>query len=262
MSDEALDTGTASATDAAPDPVQQVKDDALASMAKDENPADYIAERAARDKEAAGEQVNGEDRAARIREALAKAREETQQARQQNGLDQPDLDQQYQSAEEQWAEAQQQEATFEDERELARQEGKFQAVAEQLKQTNPQTWQEITDNLGAFDQMVTPEQGDAFKRALTAGDPREGMAIVHRLSQASYNPDGSVAMTPYDKIAHIASLPPQEITRIVNQARDWMQIEHQIANRYAAAYAAQGKRHTSAPPLFNLPGAEHHRREA
>ena len=101
--------------------------------------------------------------------------------------------------------------------------------------------------------MVTPEQGEAFKRALIAGSPQEGMAIVHRLSQASYNPDGSVAMSPYDKIAHIASLPPQEITRIVNQARDWMQIEHQITKKYQAAYAAQGKRHTSAPPPFRAP---------
>ena len=101
--------------------------------------------------------------------------------------------------------------------------------------------------------MATPEQGDALKRALTAGDPREGMAIVHRLSQTAYNPDGSVAMTPYDKIAHIASLPPQEITRIVSQARDWMQIEHQVAQKYAAAYRAQGKRHTSAPPPFRAP---------
>jgi hypothetical protein len=54
-------------------------------------------------------------------------------------------------------------------------------------------------------------------------------------------------MSAQDKIAHIASLPPQEIARIVNQARDWLTIEHQIAKRYAAAYATQGKRHTAAP---------------
>jgi hypothetical protein len=74
MADD-LDTG--GATDAASDPVQQVKDSALTQMARDENPANYIAEREARDKEAKGEEVNGEDRAARIRDALAKARQET-----------------------------------------------------------------------------------------------------------------------------------------------------------------------------------------
>ena len=49
MADD-LDTG--GATDAASDPVQQVKDSALTQMARDENPANYIAEREARDKEA------------------------------------------------------------------------------------------------------------------------------------------------------------------------------------------------------------------
>ena len=60
-------------------------------------------------------------------------------------------------------------------------------------------------------------------------------------------------MSAQDKLAHIASLPPQEITRIVNQARDWLQIEHNISQKYAAAWAAQGKRHTSAPPPFTRP---------
>jgi hypothetical protein len=60
-------------------------------------------------------------------------------------------------------------------------------------------------------------------------------------------------MSAQDKIAHIVSLPPQEITRIVNQARDWLQIEHNVSQRYAAAYAAQGRRHTKAPEPFTRP---------
>jgi hypothetical protein len=246
------DFGTGATAPEAPDPVQQVKDDALASMAKDENPANYIAEREARDKEAKGEEVAGDDRAARIREALAKARQDTAEAR--NGFErQPDLDAEFQNAEQQWQQAEQQEATFETERELARQEGKFQAVAEGLRQSDPQTWQKITDNLAVFDEVATPEQGDALKRALTAGDPREGLAIVHRLAQDTYNSDGTIAMTAADKVLHIASLPPQEIARIVSQARDWLQIEHNISQRYAAAYAAQGRRHTRAPEPFRAP---------
>ena len=131
MADEALDTGD---TGTQPDPVQQAKDNALGQMARSEDASAYIAERQDRQREDAGEQVNGEDRASRIREALSKARQETAEARQQNGLDQPDPQttsiSQSQYAETQWAEAQQQEATFEDERELARNEGKFQAVAD------------------------------------------------------------------------------------------------------------------------------------
>ena len=43
----------------------------------------------------------------------------------------------------------------------------------------------MTDNLAALDEIIAPEQGQAFRRALTAGDPREGLAIVHRLTQPS-----------------------------------------------------------------------------
>ena len=53
-------------------------------MAKDEDISAYKAESEARDKEAAGEQVDGDERATRIREALAKARQETADARQHN----------------------------------------------------------------------------------------------------------------------------------------------------------------------------------
>ena len=124
-------------------------------MAKDETSPAYKAEREARDKEAKGEEVNGEDRAARIREALAKARQETAEARQQSGLDQPDLDQQYATAEQEWAEAQQQEATFEQERELAKAEGRFTAVAEELKAVNPAVHSEIESALGYLDAAMT-----------------------------------------------------------------------------------------------------------
>ena len=47
----------------APNPVEQIKDAALGQMAKSEDASDYVAERQARDAEAKGEEVNGEDRA-------------------------------------------------------------------------------------------------------------------------------------------------------------------------------------------------------
>jgi len=235
----------------APDPTQGIKDAALGQMARDENPENYIKEREARDAEAKGEEADEDARSERIRQALEKAREDTEAAR--KGIPPPDLDSELQAAEAQWQEEIQQEQTVEQEREVASNEGRFQAVAEQLKQSNPQTWQQITDNLQVFDAMATPEQGDAFKKALIAGSPQEGLAIVHRLSQPTFGPDGSLQMSAQDKIAHIVSLPPQEITRIVNQARDWLQIEHNVSQRYAAAYAAQGRRHTKAPEPFTRP---------
>ena len=61
----------------------------LARWLRARTSAHYVAEREARDAEAKGEEVNGEDRAQRIREALEQARQDTNQVRQQNGLDQP-----------------------------------------------------------------------------------------------------------------------------------------------------------------------------
>ena len=135
MADEALDTGVT--PDTAPDPVQATKDAALSQMAKDEDISNYAAEREARDKEARGEEANGEDRTARIREALAEARQSTQEARQLNGLDNPDFDQQFQTAEQEWQQAEQGEQDYQSEIETARNEGRFTAVAEVLKAANP-----------------------------------------------------------------------------------------------------------------------------
>jgi hypothetical protein len=253
MADEFTQTSPDTSPDS--DPVQGIKDAALGQMAKSEDISAYAAERADRDAEASGEDVDTEERAARIREALSKARQDTAEVRQQNGLDAqpPDLDQQLQSAEQEWDEAQQQEATFEQDRELARAEGKFQAFAEDLKQRNPQVWQEITDNLAVLDMMIAPEQGDALRRALLKGDPREGVAIVHRLPQTSVNPDGSIAMTAADKLTHIASLSPQEISEVIDQARLWFQIEDRVSQTYRNAYAAQGRRVSQAPAPFKAP---------
>jgi hypothetical protein len=236
-------------------PVEQgVKDAALAALARPEDISGYAAERQAREAEAKGEEVNTEQRAERITKALAEAREATEKARQENGLDQPpDLDRAYEAAEARWREEQQQEATFEAERQAARDEGRFMAVAENLKARDPQTWQTITDHLGELDTMIVPEQAAAMRKALTNGNPQESLAIVHRLTQTAYNPDGSVQMTPQDKLAHLASLPPAQLADTIDQARMYLQIENQVGRQMAARYAAAPRRHTQAPPVFSRP---------
>ena len=165
MADE-IDTGVTPDTASMPDPVAQVRDQALAEMAKDESIEAYAAERQARDAEAEGEPVDDEARSTRIREALAKAIAETTEARQQNGLDQPDLDQQYQSAEQEWQQAQAAEVEQESALEQAKAEGRFTAVAEQLKAVNPQAHEQITE------QPWRPRRDDATRaiRRVAPGD--------------------------------------------------------------------------------------------
>jgi hypothetical protein len=252
------DTGAARSAPAAPDPVQGVKDAALTEMAKSEDISAYAQEREARDQEAKGEEVDTEQRAERIRKALTEARAATQQARQENGLDQtePDLDTAYQDATRVWAEQeaaeQQRQQEIEHTRKTAVDEGRFMAVAEQLKQANPQVWNQVSETMQAADFMLKEDQVDAFKRGLTKGGGSEGMAIAYRLSQPTTNADGTV-ISPEAKIQYLASLPPAQLEATLDQARQYLELETRIGRQYAAAYAAQGRRHTQAPPPFKAP---------
>jgi hypothetical protein len=248
MSDD-LDIGQVSS----PDPVQQVKDNALGQMAKSEDITAYARERQDRDAEDRGEEIDEGDRASRIREALAKARQDTTEARQQNGFDQqPDLDQQYQSAEEEWAAAQAAEQTFEQEREQAISEGRFQQVAQGLKQASPQLHSQISDTMAVIDTVLNDDQITAFKRGITKGDATQGMAIAHRLSQTTVNPDGSTT-TPEQKIEYLASLSPQQLEATLDGARSYLELESSISQQYAARYAAAPRRVTRAPAPFTRP---------
>ena len=214
-------------------------------MAKSEDVSAYAAEREARDAEAKGEEVNGEERVSRIREALDQARADTQHARAQNGLEQPlDLDQQFQTAEQEWNQAEVAEQEYEAERQVARNEGRFMAVAEQLKQANPQAHATMTSHLAALDEVITPEQGEAFKRALTAGDPREGLAIVHRLTTPS------AEMSPQEKLQYFAQLSPDQLAQTVHQARDYLRMERNISQQYEAQYQERARKVTRAPAPF------------
>ena len=251
MADE-IDTGVTPDTASMPDPVAQVRDQALAEMAKDESIEAYAAERQARDAEAEGEPVDDEARSTRIREALAKAIAETTEARQQNGLDQPDLDQQYQSAEQEWQQAQAAEVEQESALEQAKAEGRFTAVAEQLKAVNPQAHEQITSSLGALDVMMQPEQLDVLRREMTKGDPRESLAVLHRLTVPNVQDDGST-ITPEQKLSYLASLPPAQLATILDQSRTYLQLEADLSKRLARQYAGQPRKVTRAPAPFTRP---------
>jgi hypothetical protein len=127
------------------------------------------------------------------------------------------------------------------------------AVAEHLKQVNPPVWNQITDTMRVVDISLNEDQAEAFKRGITRGNASEGMAIAHRLSQTSYNDDGSVNMTPEDKVAYLASLPPDQLENTLNQARQFLEMEHAISRRYAEQYAQMPKRRTAAPAPFRAP---------
>jgi hypothetical protein len=106
------------------DPLTAVKDVALGEMAKSDDATDFIRERQARDAEERGEQVGGDERTIRIRQALERAQADTAEARQEAGLngEQPDLDSQYWDAENQWQEEQAAEQEAEQQRTIDRDE--------------------------------------------------------------------------------------------------------------------------------------------
>lgn len=248
MADE-IDVGTASE---APDPTESIKNAALGEMAKDENPENYFKERQARTAESQGKEVDEDARAERIRQALEKARKDTAAARNGGELP-PDMDAELAAAEAQWREEVSAEQTVEDQREQARAEGRFTATAEVLKASNPQAHAEITNTLGALDMMMQPDQLDILTREVTKGDPRESLAVLHRLTQPSFNEDGSVLMNPQAKLEYLASMPPDQLQATLAGARQWLQLEHQISRQYEAKYRTRAKKVSSAPAPFRPP---------
>jgi hypothetical protein len=232
------------------DPITAVKDVALGEMAKSEDATDFIRERQARDAEERGEQVNGDDRTVRIRQALQRAQQDTAEARQAAGLNgeqPPDLNAQYWDAENEWQQEQLAEQEAEQQRTIDRDEARFQGRAEVLRQQNPALWQQMTDFMAGFDRAgMSEEQINALKRGLTMGS--DGLDIAYRLSQPSYNADGSIN-SPEDKIAQIAAMSPQEILQNFRDCRVFIQAEQAAFNRFNA----MGRRHTKAPPPFRTP---------
>jgi hypothetical protein len=126
------------------------------------------------------------------------------------------------------------------------------ATAEELKAANPTAHQEISGALGALDVMLQPEQLDVLRREITKGNPRESMVVLHRLTQPTPNPDGSV-ITPEQKLSYLASLPPRELATILEQSRVYVQLETDLSQRLARQYANQPRRHTRAPEPFSRP---------
>jgi hypothetical protein len=258
MADD-LDTGAApAASETAHSIPVEIQNSALESLAMPENIEGYVAERTDQQKESRGEPIDAEERGDRIRKALIEAREQTEKARQTNGLDQPpNLDTAFEDAERVWQQQQAEEQRYQQELEATRNtavgEGKFMQVAQQLKASNPAVYDQITGVMAAIDATVTEEQSQAVVRGLTKGSGTEGMAIAHRLSQPSYDENGNLIMSAEQKIRYLASLPPQQIESILDQSRDYLKLEHDISRRYAAKFAAQGRRHTAAPPPIRAP---------
>ena len=247
MADD-LDTGGG---ETPADPTESIKNAALGQMARDEDISNYKAEREARDAESQGQETDEDARAERIRQALEQARKDTAEARN-GGQPPPDLDADLAAAEAQWQQEVEQEQTFEQERELAKAEGRFTATAEMLKASNPQAHQEITNSLGALDVMMQPEQLDVLRREMVRGDPRESMTVLHRLTQPNVQEDGSV-LTPEQKLEMLAAMPPAELASTLSQARTYLQLESDISKRLERQYAGQPRRVSKAPPPFSRP---------
>jgi hypothetical protein len=230
-----------------PDPEATAKEQALFTLAKSEDISDYAAEKEDQAKEAKGEEFEPtEDRLDRIKKAMEKAREDTQQARQTGPSE---LDQQLTEAEQAWQEQQAQEQWLEQQRTTTLDEARFTARAELLKEVNPTAWQQITDTMKLVDEtLADPNQIDAFKRGLTKNRGPEALEAAWRLSQPTRNADGSV-ITPEMKIQYLASLSPQQLEQVLDHAQTYVQIERNIRQQYTN----QPRRQTAAPPIIRTP---------
>jgi hypothetical protein len=112
-------------TETAPDPEATAKTQALFKLAENEDVTDYAAEKEDQAKEARGEEFEPtEERLDRIKRAMEKAREDTQQARQSEPTE---LDQQLTEAEQAWQEQQAQEQFLEQQRATTLDESRFTA---------------------------------------------------------------------------------------------------------------------------------------
>ena len=114
--------------------------------------------------------------------------------------------------------------------------GEIHGIAEQLKQVNPQAWQQINDHMTAIDTMLVPEQTDALKRALTKGDPRESLAVLHRLTTPSAD------MSPDQKLVYLAGLSPDQLAQTIHEARNYLQMEQSISQQYEARYQERARK--------------------
>ena len=99
---------------------------------------------------------------------------------------------------------------------------------------------------------MQPEQLDVLRREMTKGDPREALAVLHRLTIPNVQDNGSV-LTPEQKLSMLASMPPAQLASTLDQARTYLQLESDISRKLSRQYAGQPRRVSNAPPPFKSP---------
>jgi hypothetical protein len=229
--DENINSGTETARD----PGADIKSAALAEMAKSESIESYAAERADQDAEAAGKQPTTppEERVNRYQAALEQARQETDQARRENGLDgEPnDFDAQVDQAIQAQVQEQELEAEF------ARREKQGADVALYTHKAN----QELDQHPGFW---------EAVKATFTAIPPTT--EIAEQILSCEHGPEIVWRMCQHpEAIEQLNALPPKEAERMIAKLDGAIMAERQVAKRFAGY--SQPRRETRAPPVFKTP---------
>jgi hypothetical protein len=243
MADTSTDTAPASAPET-PDPGMTAQDQALFTLAKDEDAAAYVQERADQLAEENGEKT--ETRISSVEKALEIARAQTREAREQSD----GLDKEYAQAEAEWQAQQAQEIELERQRanELSYHEarGRTMERGAQLLKTNPEAHAKITENLTVLESVLDDQQRLALE-----------MALVH-CTDAAWNlglklGDESDGTTMAQKMELIRNTPPEQILQAAWAGAQQIQQERYIQTRIMQDRAARGRTQTSAPPPINPP---------
>jgi hypothetical protein len=232
MSDD--EANISGGTETASDPGAAVKSIALDQMSKSEDISAYASERADQEAEATGEQpaTPPDERVSRYKEVLDLARHETNQARQEAGLngEGQDFDQQVADA---YA---QQEAAQARDVEVAEAE-KYGADVTAYKMRAAQT------------EAEHPEYWDAVKSTFSVIPPTQ--EIAQQLLECEHGPEIIWRMCQHpDAIYQLNEMPPREAERLIAKLDGAIMTEREVAKRFAAH---QPRKISSAPPPMRTP---------
>jgi hypothetical protein len=223
-------------------------DAALSSLAKSEDVTSYVETR--REDEGLEPEAAPEDRQSRIDEALARAPQDTRQAREQsNGLDGElaATEQAYHAA--QWEEAQNQQR-WQAELNYARAQGQAAARAQQLKQVNPAAHKTITDNLLKLDNLLNSEQQQALYAALAYFPDSTWRMALNLEDDAG---DFGYGPSKLEKLAALSDASPAQIWQAAAQGTQQLGLEAYVNARIMLDRVVNGRRISNAPPPFLTP---------
>jgi hypothetical protein len=227
-----------------PDPGMTAQDQALFTLAKDEDAGAYVQERADQLAEENGEKT--ETRLSSVEKALEIARAQTREAREQSD----GLDQEYAQAEAEWQAQQAQELEAEKQRasELSYYEarGRCAERGAQLLKANPEIHGKITENLTVLESVLTPDQSLALQ-----------MALVN-YTDAAWNlglklSDESDGTSMADKMEMVRNATPEQILQAAAQGAAQLQQERYVQSRIMRDRVERGRTQTKAPPPFRTP---------